>query len=85
LCEAAWIGVRRDPFLKARLERIMNDDPDRKKIAIVAIAHHLCRVMAAMLRSGQRWRRGTGKEDGLRPAVEGTPLRKTPLQKAAIF
>jgi transposase len=85
LCEAAWMGVRHDPLLKARLERIMNDDPDRKKIAIVAIAHHLCRVMAAMLRSGQPWRHGTVKEDGLRPAVEGAPLRKTPLQKAAVF
>jgi transposase len=56
LCEAAWTAVRRDAGVKARFQRIMNNDPDRKKIAIVAIAHHLCRVMAAMLRSGEVWR-----------------------------
>ena len=85
LCEAAWTAVRRDPVLKARFERIVNDDPDRRKIAIVAMAHHLCRLMAAMLRSGEPWRHGKVQEDGLRPAVEGAPLRKTPLQKAAVF
>jgi transposase len=85
LCEAAWIGVRRDPALKARFERITSNDPDRKKIAIVAIGHHLCRVMAAMLRSGEPWRREGANKDGLRPAVEGAPLRKTPLQKASVF
>jgi transposase len=56
LCEAAWIGVRRDPALRARFDRILNNDPDRKKIAIVAIAHHLCRALAAMLRTGEPWR-----------------------------
>jgi transposase len=60
LCEAAWTGVRCDPFLKARFERIVNNDPDRKKIAIVAIAHHLCRAMAAMLRTGEAWRHDQG-------------------------
>jgi len=34
----------------------MGEDRDRKKIALVATAHHLCRVMAAMLRSGEVWR-----------------------------
>jgi len=57
LCEAAWIAVRRDPQVKARFERIAGDDPDRRKIAIVAIAHYLARVMAAMLRSGEVWRK----------------------------
>jgi transposase len=67
LCEAAWIGVRRDAGLRARFERIVNNDPDRKKIAIVALAHHLCRVMAAMLRTGEAW-----KEQEV-PKMEGRP------------
>ncbi len=29
---------------------------DRKKLAVVAIGHHLVRVMTAMLRSGEVWR-----------------------------
>jgi transposase len=56
LCEASWMGVRYNPAIRAVYQRIMHDDPDRKKIAIVAVAHHLCRVMAAMLRSGEVWR-----------------------------
>ena len=31
------------------------DDPQRKKIALVATAHYLVRVMWAMLRYGTRW------------------------------
>jgi transposase len=77
LCESAWSCVRYNPTLRAFFERVMNNDPDRKKIAVVATAHHLCRIMAAMLRSGEMWR-GEKKQDGLRPAAEGAPLRKTP-------
>jgi hypothetical protein len=40
----------------AYYERVRRDDPDRKKIAIVATAHYLVRVMAAMLRTGEVWR-----------------------------
>lgn len=56
LCEAAHIAVRKSPFVKCWFQRVMRNDPDRKKIAIVATAHWLCRVMAAMLRSGEVWR-----------------------------
>jgi len=56
LCEAAWVAVKKSAAIKERFERIVHGDPDRRKIAIVAIAHHLCRVMAAMLRSGEVWR-----------------------------
>jgi transposase len=56
LCEASWMAVRYNPTIRAFYQRILHDDPDRKKIAIVAVAHHLCRVMAAMLRSGEVWR-----------------------------
>ena len=58
LCEAAWQGVRRNAALKARFERISHGKPERRKIALVAMAHHLCRVMAALLRSGECWREG---------------------------
>jgi len=55
LCEAAWMATRRSPTVKRYYERIMHDDPDRKKIAIVATTHYLARVAAAMLRSGECW------------------------------
>ena len=55
-CEAAWQGVRRSPTLRAFFQRVMRKDPDRKKIALVATAHHLLKVMAAMLRTGEMWR-----------------------------
>jgi transposase len=56
LCEACWQGIRRSPTLRAFFDRVMGDDPDRKKIALVASAHHLARIMGAMLRSGECWR-----------------------------
>ena len=56
LCEAAWQGIRRSPALKEFFERVTRGEADRRKIALVATAHHLARVMAAMLRSGEVWR-----------------------------
>ena len=56
LCEAAWTAVRCNPTVKSFYERIVRDDPDRKKIAIVAVAHYLVRVAVAMLKSGECWR-----------------------------
>jgi transposase len=56
LTEAAWQGIRRSPHLRAYFERIKQDNPERKKIALVATGHHLLRSMVAMLRSGEVWR-----------------------------
>jgi hypothetical protein len=56
LCEAAWSCVRFNPTLRDFFRRVSGDDPGRRKIAIVATAHRLCRVMAAMLRTGEAWR-----------------------------
>lgn len=56
LCESAWQAVRRSPKIKAYFEQVMRGDAGRKKIALVATAHKLARVMAAMLRSGEEWR-----------------------------
>lgn len=55
LCEATHVAVRKSPYIGARFARFMHDDRERKKIAIVAVAHWLSRVMAAMLRSGEIW------------------------------
>lgn len=56
LCESAWMAVRYNPTVRSFFQRVMRDDPDRKKIALVATAHYLCRIMAAMLRNGEAWR-----------------------------
>jgi len=57
-CEAAWQGGRRSPAIKAFFERVMRDDPQREKIALLATAHYLIRVMVAMPRSGRLWTEG---------------------------
>lgn len=56
LTEAAWQAIRKSPAIRAFFERIQGDDIQRKKKAIVATAHYLCRVMLGMLRSGEVWR-----------------------------
>jgi len=56
ICEAAWTGIRRSPTIKAYYQRVQRGDPERKKIALVATAHYLLRVAAALLRSGECWR-----------------------------
>jgi len=55
LTEAVWQAVRRSPTVKAYLERVQRGDPARKKIAIVATAHYLVRVMWSMLKTGSKW------------------------------
>jgi transposase len=75
LCEATHVAVRKSPTLRTWFERVMHDDPDRKKIAIVATAHHLLRVMAAMLRNGEPWRHEDKKG---RPRVRGRQVEGSP-------
>jgi transposase len=55
LTEAVWVGVRRSATIRAYFERMRRNDPGRKKIAVVATAHYLTRVMWAMLRGGSLW------------------------------
>ena len=55
VAEAAWQALRRSPTVRAYFERVQRGDPQRKKIALVATAHHLVRVMWAMLRRGTLW------------------------------
>jgi transposase len=56
ITEAAWQGIRRSAHLREYFERIQGGDRQRKKIALVATAHHLLRVMHSMLGSGETWR-----------------------------
>lgn len=55
LVESSWVAVRRSPTIRAKFERIQKGDPDRKKIAIVAIAHFLVRVSLSLLKKGEVW------------------------------
>jgi len=56
LVEAAWQAVRRSPKVRARYERILQDQPRRRKIALVAVARWLVQCMQAMLSTGEVWR-----------------------------
>jgi transposase len=56
LTEAGWRATQLSPRVKGYFERIRRDDPDRKKIALVATGHYLARVMLSMLHSGEVWR-----------------------------
>jgi transposase len=55
LTEAVWQAVRRSPTVRAYLERVQRGEADRRKIAIVATAHYLVRVMWSMLKQGTLW------------------------------
>ena len=56
LVEAAWQVMRRCPAVRERFERIAGGKKDRRKIALIAVAHYLARCMLAMLKSGETWR-----------------------------
>ena len=56
LVEAVWQAVRRSPTVRAFFNRIHRDDKERRKIAVVATAHYLARVMWAMLKHGTLWK-----------------------------
>jgi transposase len=64
VAEATWPALRRSPTARAYFERVRRDDPQRKKIALVATAHSLVRVMWALLKHGTTW------EESLAPADE---------------
>lgn len=55
IVEAAWRGICKSPSLKAHFERIKGDDPGRDRIALIATAHHLLRVMLSMLKTRASW------------------------------
>jgi transposase len=55
VAEAAWQALRRSPTVRAYFERVRRGDPQRQKIALVATAHYLVRVMWALLKRGTVW------------------------------
>jgi len=56
LVQAAWQTVRRSETARRRYERLTGGRRERRKIALVAMAHWLVRCMQAMLCSGEGWR-----------------------------
>lgn len=61
VAEAAWQALRRSPTVRAFFERTQRGDPQRKKIALVATAHYLVRVMWALLKRGTLWEENLAK------------------------
>ena len=59
VAEAAWQAQRRSPTVRAYFDRVQRGDPQRKKIALVATAHYLVRVMWALLKRGTVWEETT--------------------------
>src|SRR6266404_2410919 len=55
VAEAAWQALCRSPTVRAFFERVQRSDPQRKKIAVVATAHYLVRVMWALLKRATVW------------------------------
>ncbi|REJ97682.1 MAG: IS110 family transposase [Planctomycetota bacterium] len=55
LTEAVWQACRLSPTIGAYRDRVQRDDPQRKKVAVVATAHYLVRVMWSMLRHQRTW------------------------------
>jgi transposase len=58
LTEAAWQAIRCNPIMKERYKKIRRGDKNRTKIAIIAVAHYLARIMLAMLKNNQEWNPG---------------------------
>lgn len=56
LVEASWQMIRHDPATGAVFDRLVAGKPERRKTALVAIAHRLVRIMHAMLKSGEVYR-----------------------------
>jgi transposase len=69
VAEAAWQAQRRSPTVRAYFERVQHGDLQRKKIALVATAHYLVRVMWALLKHGTLWEE---KQPAARPTEIGS-------------
>ena len=83
LVEAAWRGICKSPSLQAMHLRISRDDPDRRKRALVAVAHHMLRTMLSMLRSGCVWEERLATAF-IPPAVDGGTTASTKTKKPRI-
>lgn len=52
LVEAAWRGIEHDSALRQTFERVAAGKAERRKIALVAVAHKMARIMLAILKTG---------------------------------
>lgn len=77
ITQAAWIAVRGSPRLRAFFERVKGGQKGRTGIALTATAHKMLRIMLAMLRSKEAWRK---EEKAAMPAETPT---KTPTKTQA--
>jgi transposase len=55
LVEAAWLGLRHNPYLRRIYEQVKAGSEARRKIAIVAVARRLLIWCWAILRDRRRW------------------------------
>jgi transposase len=62
LTEAGWRGAYKSARIQAVFQRHRRGDKGRRKLAIVATGHWLCRVMLAMLQKGEAFRELTSQE-----------------------
>jgi transposase len=53
VAESAWQVIKKSPSMKRFYERVMANQPSRKKIAVVAVMRKLFGIMRAMLMSGE--------------------------------
>lgn len=56
LVQVAWLGIRKNPWMRQVYDRVRRGSKTRTKIAIVAVARRLLIRCWAMLRDGTRWR-----------------------------
>jgi transposase len=57
IVQAAWQAVRRSARLHAFFERKRGGQKQRTGVALIATAHKMLRIMLAMLKSNQAWRK----------------------------
>ena len=65
LAEASWQVIRYSPSMRTFYHSVRQGKKSRTGVALIAVAHRLLKVMVAMLRSGEVWR----KEERQPPAA----------------
>ena len=56
LIEASWQLIRKSDVMRTFFDRISQGKKDQRKVALVAVAHKVVRVVLAMLKSGEVYR-----------------------------
>ena len=76
LVEAIWRGKRVSPTIAAYCDNIRRQDRKRSKIAVVATAQYIVRVIHAMLRTGEVWQENEAVQKRCREKLERREKRK---------